>query len=73
MSNAGVTYWRSAVAELIAADHAYDKASRAWDDGRFSDWDGISDESRMKICAEFEEAALRRTLALAALSHGEGK
>lgn len=56
---------RSAVAELIEADRAYDKASRAWDDGRFSDWEGISDESRMKVAEAFEEAAVRRADALA--------
>lgn len=56
---------RAAVAELIEADKEYDKASRHFDDGRFSDWDGISDESRMAIAERFEAAAVRRAAALA--------
>jgi len=61
---------RAVIAELIEADRAYDKSSREWDDGRFSDWDGISDESRMKICADFEESALRRADAIARATQG---
>ena len=54
-----------AVAELIEADREFDKASRAWDDARFSDWEGISDESRLQMAESYEAAAVRRADALA--------
>lgn len=67
---AGLHAARAAVAELIEADKEYDRASRAWDDGRFTDWEGISNESQQKICADFENAIMRRHDALARVQGG---
>jgi len=55
----------AAVAELVEADREYDKARRAWDDGTYSEWEGISDRTRMKVAADFEAALVRRVNALA--------
>lgn len=64
---------RAAVAELIEADRAYDTARREFEEGMFTDWLEISDSQRMKIAASFEEAAIRRMDALAALAQQANK
>lgn len=56
---------RSAFVELIEADRQHDKARRAWDDGVYTRWDGISDASRMKVADDFQDSIARRATALA--------
>lgn len=54
-----------AVAELIEADKEYDAARRWWDQGCYTGWDGVSDETRKTTAARYEAALSRRAAALA--------
>lgn len=54
----------AAVAELIKADQRYDLARRAWEHAFFFP-EEVSDEVRLRINVEFEEAAMARAGALA--------
>lgn len=59
-----LTQARDAVAELVAADHEYDAASRDWEQATAGDPGDLSEESWRRIADRFEEATMRRIAAL---------